>query len=120
MEFVRQQHGKFALNDLILELGHLLDEDVVNKVESEMLSERLRREWGLSKDFRVVESRNKEISLVLNELEEMAYRSAGEFTQEDLGYLKGMLSVTRNKTLFDKSYYEMDMKSLDEFVEGVN
>lgn len=45
-----------------------------------MLSERLRKEWGLSKDFKVVESRNKEISLVLNELEEMAYRAAGEFT----------------------------------------
>lgn len=81
VEFVRQQHGKFALNDLVVELGHFLDEDVVNKIESEMLSERLRREWGLSKDFRVVESRNKEISLVLNELEELAYRTAGEFTE---------------------------------------
>jgi len=36
---------------LILELSHFLDEEVVNKVESEILSERLRKEWGMSKDF---------------------------------------------------------------------
>lgn len=86
---------------MVLELGHFLDEEAVNKVETQMLSERLRNEWGLSKDFKVVESRNKEISLVLNELEEMAYRTAGEFTTQDMNYIKSMLSVARNKTTFD-------------------
>lgn len=80
VEFDRTKHGKYALNDLVLELSHFLDEEVVNKVESEMLSERLRHEWGVTKDFKIVETRNKEISIVLNELEELAYRAAGEFT----------------------------------------
>jgi hypothetical protein len=42
-----------------------------------MFGDRLRKEWGLSKDFKVVDTRNKEISLVLNEMEELAWRSAG-------------------------------------------
>lgn len=28
-----QEHGKFALNDLILELSHFIDDDFVNRVE---------------------------------------------------------------------------------------
>jgi hypothetical protein len=74
----RERHGSYALSDLVLELSHFLDEDFVNKVETEIYSERMRKEWGLSKDFKAVESRNKEISLVLNELEELAWRSAGQ------------------------------------------
>ena len=60
-----------------MELSHFLDEEVVNKVETEVFGDKLRRDWGLSPDFKVVETRNKEIALVLNELEELAWRSAG-------------------------------------------
>jgi len=73
----RDKHGGYALNDIVLELSHFLDEEVVNKVETEIYSDRLRKEWGVSKDFKVIETRNKEISLVLNELEELAFRSSG-------------------------------------------
>ena len=65
------------MSDLIVELSHFLDEEVVNKVETEVYSDRLKKQWGLSKDFKAVETRNKEINLVLNELEEVAWRSAG-------------------------------------------
>jgi hypothetical protein len=32
----RDRHSKFALNDLVLEISHFLDEEVVNKVEMEI------------------------------------------------------------------------------------
>jgi hypothetical protein len=73
----RERHGTFSLNDLVLELSHFLDEEVVNKVETELFSDKLRKDWDLSNDFKVIETRNKEISLVLNEIEELAWRSAG-------------------------------------------
>ena len=73
----RERHGTFSLNDLVLELSHFLDEEVVNKVETELFSDKLRKDWDLSNDFKVIETRNKEISLVLNEMEELAWRSAG-------------------------------------------
>lgn len=98
----RDMHGQYSLNELVLELSHFLDEEVVNKVETEIFSDRLRKEWGLSKDFKVIETRNKEISLVLNELEELAYRSAGMFNEKDLENVKRMISVKRNKDMFDK------------------
>ena len=112
----RDMHGKFSLNDLVLELSHFLDEEVVNKVETEIFSERLRKEWGLSPEFKIIETRNKEIGLVLNELEELAFRSAGMFTDKDVTYLKRMLSVKRNKDIIDQQFYDNDMKSLDTFI----
>lgn len=105
---------------MVLELSHFLDEEVVNKVETEFLSEKLRKEWGLSQDFKIIETRNKEISLVLNELEELAWRSAGQLTQKDLDHLKAMLSVKRNRDYFDRHFYENDMKSLQTFAEAAN
>lgn len=116
----RDMHGKFALNDLVLELSHFLDEEVVNKIEAELYSERLRKEWGLSTDFKVIETRNKEIGLVLDELEELAYRTAGMFNDKDVGFIKKMISVKRNKDIIDQQYYDNDMKSLDDFMASVN
>lgn len=75
----RNKHSSYALNDLILEISHFLDEEVVNKVETEIFSERVKQEWSLSKDFNIIETRNKEIGHVLNELEEVAWRIAGMF-----------------------------------------
>ena len=56
----------------------------------------------------------------MNELEEVAWRTAGRFTESDYEKIKNMVSVTRNKTSFDKVFYELDMKSLKEFIEDVN
>lgn len=116
----RERLGNYSLSDLVVEMSHFLDEDVVNKIETEIFSDRLRKEWGLSPDFKVIETRNKEISLVLNELEEVAWRSAGQFNEKDMEYLKAMLSVKRNNDYFDRQFFDNDMKSLSNFVEDAN
>lgn len=120
VQFDRDLHGNYSLNDLVLELGHFLDEEVINKVETEFFTDRMRSEWGMTEDFKAIETRNKEIGLLLNELEELAFRSAGQFTEKDLEYLKKMLSVKRNKDVIDQSYFDNDIKSLAEFVEAAN
>ena len=116
----RERHGNFALSDLVLELSHFLDEDVVNKIETEIFSERMRKEWGLSKDFKAGESRNKDIGLVLNELEELAWRSAGQLDQSDLTYIESMLSVKRGKDYFDQQFFASDVESFRNFVSQAN
>ena len=116
----REKHGQYSLSDLVVELSHFIDEEVFNKVETEMFSERLRKDWGLSKDFKIVETRNKEIGLVLNEMEELAWRSAGQLNEKDFEHIKAMLSVKRNKDYFDKHFYENDMSSFRHFFEAVN
>ena len=55
--------------------------------------------------------------MVLNELEELAWRSSGTLNEEDMGYIKRMLSIKRNKDNFDKCFYENDIKSLEHFTE---
>jgi hypothetical protein len=120
VQLERERHGAFSLNDLVVELSHFLDEEVVNKVETEIFSDKLRNDWGLSKEFKVVETRNKEIGLVLNELEELAWRSAGQLNDKDVDHLKAMLSVKRNRDYFDRQFYDNDMSSLKQFAEAAN
>jgi hypothetical protein len=64
VEFDRKQHGAFALNDLVLELSHLIDRDTIRKVELKMLEGKLKHEFALGHDFSLVDRRNKEIDLV--------------------------------------------------------
>ena len=56
----------------------------------------------------------------MNELEELAWRSAGYISAGDLDHLKKMLSVKRNRDHFDRQFYENDMKSLEVFAEDAN
>jgi len=34
VEIDRSQHGSYAVNDLVLELSHFLDEEIINRVET--------------------------------------------------------------------------------------
>lgn len=61
VELVREKHGNFALNDLVLELGHLIDRETIRKVELKMLEDKLKLEFGVGERFSLVEKRNKEI-----------------------------------------------------------
>ena len=60
-----KEHGKYAVSDLVLEMSHFLDEELVNRVEVQLVSERLKKEWDLPVSFQLLETRNKEVGLVL-------------------------------------------------------
>jgi len=120
VEIDRKQHGAYALSDLILEISHFLDEDVINRVETQMLSNRIKSDWSLPKSFQIIETRNKEISLVLKELEEVAWRMAGKFEDKDSDSLKKMFSIQRNRDYFDRQFYDTDMQSMEQFIAEAN
>jgi len=86
-------HGNFSVNDMIVEMSHFLDEEVVNRVETDLITDRVRKEWSLPQDFQILETRNKEISLTINELEELAWRMAGMFDERDQATIKEMFSI---------------------------
>jgi hypothetical protein len=65
-----------ALNDLVLELSNFVDSDTVKKVELSILEDSLKKKWKLSPDFKLVEMRNKEIDIVMRQMEELAWRAA--------------------------------------------
>ena len=71
VQLKKEDHGLYPLNEIILELSHFLDPEVVEKVEIEMFRKKLCDEWDLDSSFKFAESRNKEIGIVLNELEEV-------------------------------------------------
>jgi hypothetical protein len=116
----RKKHGNYALNDVVMELAHFLDEEVINRVEMHILSDKVIKDWGLPQDFKIIETRNKEIGMVLNELEEVAWRMAGMFDQRDIDTLETMFSINRNKDYFDKQYFSTDMQSMKDFLLSTN
>lgn len=58
--------------------------------------------------------------MVLNELEEVAWRTAGRFNDKDYENVTNMVSIQRNKDSFEKQYYATDMQSMKDFVNDVN
>ena len=60
----RVNHGEFALNELVLELSHMIDRDTIRKTELKLLEKTLKSEFNLSDDFNLVDQRNKEIDFV--------------------------------------------------------
>ena len=51
VEIDRAAHGQYSVNDLVLELSHFIDDEVVNRVEVQLMSDRIKEEWSLPKNF---------------------------------------------------------------------
>lgn len=64
----------------------------------------MKKEWNLASDFKLVDHRNKEIDLVLEELEEIAWRTSGQFTQNEVKAIKDMFLVGRGQDHFDRQF----------------
>lgn len=94
----------YALNDVVLELNHFLDTKTIQTVQKEVLVENLKNEWDLPKDYMLSERRNKEIDLVMGEIEEKAYRHAGKFEPHELEGMKRMYKTKRGEGIFDKAW----------------
>lgn len=74
----------------------------------------------MPKNFQLIETRNKEIGLVLRELDELAWRLAGMFDDREVDTIKKMFSIQRNADYFDMQFYDNDMKSMKEFIDNAN
>lgn len=116
VELKRENHNDYALNDLVLELSHFVDPETIRRVELSCLQDSLREKWELSADFQLVNTRNKEVELVLQELEETAWRISGQFNEKDVANIHGMVDVGRGLTKVDRTFWEMDKESLNEFL----
>ena len=54
------------------------------------------------------------------ELEELAWRCSGMFTENEYDSVKQLVSVDRNWRAFDKEFYQTDMTSMDQFFDEAN
>lgn len=113
-------HGSFAVNDLVVEMSHLLDRDTARKVELKMLEGRLKHEFDLGHNFSLVDRRNKEIDLVHQELEEVQWRKASALNESEKASIKEMISLGRGVDKFDQAFLDTDMKSFDAFFDEAN
>ena len=95
---------KYAVNDMVLELNNFIDSKIIQNLESEIYVAHHKHEWNLSQDFTLSERRNKEIDLVMGEIEEKVYRHAGKFDETELDGIKRMYQVNRGEGIFDEAW----------------
>jgi hypothetical protein len=96
--------SEYALNDLVLELSHLLDSSTITSIQQEVFVENLKHQWDLPEDFSLSQARNKEIDLLLGEVEENCYRHAAEFEEHEIKGMRQMFTTNMHDTLFDKAW----------------
>ena len=94
-------------------MSHLIDSQTVRNIELAMMEKKLKEDWDLHDSFQLVDKRNKEIGMVMLELEELAWRGSAMFTDKEYDSIKQLVSVDRNWRAFDKEFYDNDMKSMD-------
>ena len=114
------QRNEIALNDLVLELSHFIDPETIRKVELGFLEENLRKEWRLSDDFNLVERRNKEIDLVMSEMEELSWRAADMYDEQEKNYIEDIVFFDRGMDAFENSFLDMDRESFMDFFNEAN
>jgi hypothetical protein len=120
VEFNREKHGTYSLNELVLELGHLIERDTLRKVELKMLEDKLKQEFGIGQNFSLVEKRNNEIDHLHQELEEVLWRKACRFSDKDKTAIKSMFSIGRGIDHFDKVFHDLDLQSFNAFFDEAN
>lgn len=62
-----------------MELSHFVDPQTIKNIELGLYEQKVRTDWELASDFSLVERRNKEIDLVMREMEEISWRAAEMF-----------------------------------------
>lgn len=104
---------EIALSDLVLELANFVDTDIVKKVELSILEDSLKKKWKLADDFKLVEMRNKEIDLVMRQMEEISWRAASQFDKKEQKILEDLVFFDRGGDAFDNAFLDMDRASFD-------
>ena len=91
----------------------MFDHQSTRDVEISCLQELIGQKWQLSKDFKLVTRRNRQIDIITEELEELAFRTAGQFNQKEKEAIKNVFNVGRGADFYDKAFKPTDDLSLD-------
>ena len=114
------ERERISLNDLVMELSLFVDSETVRQVELGLLEENLKKEWKLRDDFQLVSRRNKEIDLVMQEMEEVSWRAAGQFSDREKQQIEDIVFFDRGLDAFDNAFIEMDRASFGDFFDTAN
>merc|ERR1712060_846795 len=103
-----------------MELDHFIDEQTVRRVELGMLEDTLKKKWLMAEDFSLATQRNKEIDLLMHEMEEVAWRSASVIGESDKQAIEDMFFVDRGLDHFDNQFLDIDRESFSAFFDQAN
>jgi len=92
----------------------------VRKVELSLLEDTLKKKWVLADDFSLVDRRNKEIDLVMHEMEEVTWRTAALFDAREKKFIEDMVFIDRGHDAFENAFLEIDRQSFSAFFDEAN
>ena len=76
----------------------------MRKVELSLLEDTLKKKWVLADDFSLVDRRNKEIDLVMHEMEEVTWRTAALFDAREKKSIEDMVFIDRGHDAFENAF----------------
>ena len=115
-----------SLNELVLELSHFIDDEVINRVEFMVTEMNELRKWkglmprGDGRSVLKPEWENKEIALRQKEMEEQMWLQAGVMTPSDLQKFEEFFWFLKRNTRLGRLWYDYDIESWREFAQEAN
>ena len=114
--------NEFILNDLIFELGQVINTKLILQFEECLLSTSLLDEWGIelplgTKRFDGVNNTKK---FLLDKIEKVQWKKALMYSEDELRRIKEVFALDRGITDSDRIMLEHDLEGLDEFLGQVN
>jgi len=80
----------------------------------------MRSKWQLGKKFKIASRRNKEIDLVMKEVEEVAWRAASQFNDTEQKQIEELVFFDRGLDAFDNEFLDIDRASFANFFNEAN
>ena len=97
-----ENHGQFALSDVLLEVSQVFDQQSVRDIELSCFQQLKKEQWNLSNEFNMVKRRNREIDQVIKRYEEMSFRAGGEFTTAEQKSISDIFNNGRGTDYYDR------------------
>ena len=116
----------FSLNEIVLELAHFIDDEVINRVEFTLSEANELSKWKGLYPHSDGRSRlrpdweNKELQLRKKELEEQLWLQAGVMTPTDLQTFEDFFGFLKQNTRLGRLWWPYDLGSLREFATAAN
>mmetsp|Transcript_3631 Transcript_3631/g.3405 ORF Transcript_3631/g.3405 Transcript_3631/m.3405 type:complete len:318 (+) Transcript_3631:925-1878(+) len=117
--------GNFSLNELIFELSHFFDDEIIRRIEYNIIENYRLGQWGITTDTSGISRlrplwRNKSIWLANLELEETLWSKAGELNEEEIGHFLNIYGHMREKAFNDRQIWKIEKQSILDWLKAYN
>ncbi|CAG9316562.1 unnamed protein product [Blepharisma stoltei] len=122
---LKESFGHYSLNELIFELSHFFDDEIIRRIEYNIIENYRLGQWGITTDASGISRlrplwRNKSIWLTNLELEEILWSKAGELNEEEIGHFLSIYGHMREKAFNSRQIWKIEKQSILDWLAVYN